>query len=164
MINSRKLEDLDPEARAVCQEHIRLCRDVGIEIIVTSTWRDFEAQDALYAIGRTVEKERWAITNAKGGKSWHNFKAAWDVVPVVSGKAVWNSKDPLWKEVIRLGKQAGAEAGSDWKSFPDVPLDLPHFQVVPKVSGLHITLDEALARFKDSGTIFMVHMLLALHN
>lgn len=150
MINSRKLEDLDPEARTVCQQHLALCHQRGIELIVTSTWRDFEAQDALYAIGRTVEKDRRAVTNAKAGKSWHNFKAAWDVVPVVSGKPVWDERDPLWKEVVKAGKEAGAEAGADWPMFKD----LPHFQYVPKIHGLHINLDEALARFKDKGTIF----------
>ncbi len=150
MVNSRDLADLDPEARAVCNEHLALCHEAGIELIVTSTWRDFEAQDGLYAIGRTVQKERRAVTNAKAGHSWHNFKVAWDVVPIVAGKPVWDAKDPLWKEVIAIGKQAGAQAWADWKSFPD----LPHFQAVPTAEGLHITLDEARVRFQESGTIF----------
>lgn len=149
-INSRNIEDLDPQVRPACYEHVRLCRDAGIELLVTSTYRDFTAQDALYAIGRTIYPERRPVTNAKAGHSFHNFKVAWDVVPIVSGKPVWDEKDPLWKEVVRLGKAAGAEAGADWPLFKD----LPHFQIRPTVEGLHIALDEAMHRFKEHGTIF----------
>jgi len=39
---------------------------------------------------------------------------AWDVVPLVGGKCVWDEKNPLWKDVIGFGKQAGAQAGADW--------------------------------------------------
>lgn len=150
MINSRDIQHLDPEARNICLKHVIACRNQGIEIIVTSTWRDFEAQDDLYAIGRTKERQRRAVTNAKGGRSWHNYKCAWDVVPVVAGKPVWDSGDPIWKEVVRLGKEVGAEAGADWRSFPD----LPHFQFLPKASGKPITLDIAESRFKEHGTVF----------
>lgn len=150
VINSRSLEDLDPAARTVCNAHLALCSAAGIELIVTSTYRDYEAQERLYAIGRTIEKARKPVTNAKAGHSWHNFKVAYDVVPLISGKAVWNARDPVWKEVIRLGKEAGAEAGADWQSFPD----MPHFQVTPTVSGLHISIDEARSRFDANGTIF----------
>ena len=150
-INSRTLEDLDPEVRAICLEHLRLCRDRGIELIVTSTYRDYAAQDALYAIGRTIETTtRKHVTNAKAGHSWHNFRVAYDVVPIVSGKPVWNASDPAWKEVVKYGKEAGAEAGADWQTFPD----LPHFQYVPTISGLHLNLDEARSRFDEKGTIF----------
>lgn len=152
MINSRSLNDLDTPAREACQRQIVGCRDVGIEILVTSTWRDFEAQALLYAIGRTVQPERRPVTNAKPGRSWHQFKCAWDVVPLVGGKAVWDSHDPLWKEIVRIGKAAGAEAGAEWKSFPD----LPHFQVLPATSGGKLTLDMALDRWNENGSIFIV--------
>jgi len=150
MINSRSLADLDPAVRVVCNEHLALCHAAGIELIVTSTYRDYASQDELFAIGRTVQLERKPVTKAKAGKSWHNYRAAYDVVPIVSGKPVWNSRDPLWKEVVRLGKQAGAEAGADWKTFPD----LPHFQYTPTLAGKHITLLEARTRFDSLGTIF----------
>ena len=130
--------------------HIRQCRDSGIELLVTSTWRDYESQAALYSIGRTVHAGRRVVTNAKAGRSWHNFKCAWDVVPIVDGKLVWDAKDPLWREVVKIGKACGAQAGADWPNFPD----LPHFQYVPAIEGLHINLDEAAARWKDRGTIF----------
>jgi peptidoglycan L-alanyl-D-glutamate endopeptidase CwlK len=150
MINSRKLEDLDPQARDVCTAHLALCHRAGIELIVTSTWRDAEAQNALYAIGRTTQLTRNPVTKAKAWQSWHQFKCAWDVVAITSGKPVWDANDPVWLQIVRLGKQAGAEAGADWKSFPD----LPHFQVVPLHSAVPITLEQAHARFQQHGTIF----------
>lgn len=150
MINSRSLADLDPAVRIVCNEHLSLCHAAGIELIVTSTYRDYESQDRLYAIGRTIEKERRPVTKAKAGRSFHNFRAAYDVVPIVSGKPVWNAKDPVWQEVIRLGKQAGAEAGAEWKTFKD----FPHFQYTPILDGAHLTIAQARTRFETAGTIF----------
>lgn len=148
MINSRSLDDLAIEARAVASEHVRLCQEAGVELIVTSTYRDFEAQDALFAIGRTMHVDRKPVTKAKGGKSWHNYACAWDVVPVVGGKAQWNS--PVWSEVIAIAKSLGAEAGAEWKSFPD----RPHFQVRPVIESKPITIAQAFERFTMRGTIF----------
>jgi len=146
MINSRNIDDLDPEAKDVCTKHILNCREEGIELIVTSTYRDYDSQDALYAIGRDGDPRR-TVTNARAGQSWHNFKCAWDVVAVVSGKPVWDATDPIWKTIVQCGKDAGAEAGAEWKSFPD----LPHFQYRPQAI---LTVEEAKARFDADGSIF----------
>ena len=152
MLSSRKIEDLDPEVQIVCRDHIVRCRQRGIELLVTSTYRDFEAQEALYKIGRSVEPLRRTVTNARAGHSWHNFKCAYDVVPLVGGKPVWDEKDTVWDEVVRCGKEAGAEAGANWPLFKD----LPHFQVRPAASGKPIELAEARRRWDDLGTIFTV--------
>lgn len=153
MVTSRRLEDLDPEVKEIAQEHIRLCRDAGIELLITSTWRDWEAQDALFAIGRTVHKERRRVTNARGGRSWHNLRCAWDVVPLILGKCDWKSRSkgnltPFWFQIVTLGKQVGALAGADW---PGKLVDDAHFYVTPD-----LTIEEASARFQSEGTIFAV--------
>lgn len=146
MINSRLLTDLDPKAAEVCKAHIAACTAEGIEILVTSTWRDIEAQDALYRIGRDPGDIRRRVTNAKGGSSWHNYRVAWDVVPLIGGKAIWN--DPIaWKAIIAAGESVGAEAGANWKSFPDQP----HFQYKP--AGLELA--DAFERFTATGTVFI---------
>lgn len=147
MINSRATIELSLPARTVCIAQIQGCREAGIELIVTSTYRDAEAQADLYAIGRTKDVHRRTVTNAKAGQSWHNYRCAWDVVPLVGGKTSWDD-EPLWKEIIRIGKSVGAEAGAEWKSFPDKP----HFQVRPEPT---FTLAQALDRFKEMGTIFL---------
>ncbi len=146
MINSRKIDDLDPEAQEVCRGHVAACKAIGIDLLITSTYRDSETQEALYAIGRTAEKHRKPVTNARGGQSWHNFRCAYDVVPLQGGKAVWDD-DTLWRDIVRLGKAAGAEAGAEWKTFPD----RPHFTVKPVPT---LTLAQADELFKDRGTIF----------
>ena len=145
MINSRLIEDLDPHAQSVCRQHIMACEAIGIELLVTSTWRDIESQDELYKVGREPGDLRRRVTNAKGGKSWHNYRVAYDVVPLVGGKCVWN--DPLlWEKIIEAGESVGAEAGARWKSFADKP----HFQVVPK----NLELADAFALFAIHGTIW----------
>jgi len=88
---------------------------------VTSTYRDAEAQDALYAKGRTLMGKR--VTNVKGGDSFHNHRVAVDVVPIVDGKAVWDDH-VAWTRIGAIGTQCGLEWGGYWRTFPDKP----HFQ------------------------------------
>lgn len=152
MVNSRLITDLEPPAALVCQAQLAALAAKGIEAIVTSTYRDFEAQDALFAIGRTTDLAKYVVTNAKGGESWHNFRCAWDLVPLVGGKCVWKAGDPVWGEVIAAGVAAGAEAGALWKTLKDQP----HFQVLPLgFDGKSIDLVEANKRWKASGGIWL---------
>ena len=122
MINSRKLDDLLPPVKVRTEAFIAACDGAGIDLLVTSTYRDVEAQDALYAQGRT--KPGLIVTKAKGGQSFHNFRCAVDVVPLVNGKPVWNDSAPIWFKVGELGKAAGLEWAGDWKTFRESP----HFQ------------------------------------
>lgn len=122
MINSRKLEDLIPPARDRVEDFLALCKHEGIDILVTSTYRDMESQNALYAQGRTTPGK--IVTNAKPGDSFHNWRCAVDVVPLVNGKPVWDGSNPIWKRIGSLGKQAGLEWAGEWKTFKE----LAHFQ------------------------------------
>lgn len=121
MINSRKIEDLTPEVQALCKKFIAECDKVGIDLLVTSTYRDNESQDALYAQGRTAPGNK--VTNAKAGESFHNYRIAFDVVPVINGKADWNSK--RWPEIGAIGKACGLAWAGDWKTFKETA----HFQL-----------------------------------
>ena len=51
MIDSRDLNDLNPKVKDMCEAFIAKCKDEGIDILITSTYRDGECQDALYAKG-----------------------------------------------------------------------------------------------------------------
>ena len=114
MINSRKIEDLHPYVAKLCRAFVAACKKEGIDILITSTWRDNESQNALYAQGRT--KPGKIVTNARAGSSFHNYKLAFDFVPIVNGKAQWNDI-ATFKRAGEIGKRLGLDWAGDWKSF-----------------------------------------------
>jgi len=122
VISSRSLDELLPPVRARVDQFLADCKNHGIDLLVTSTYRDIESQDALYAQGRTTAGS--IVTNARGGWSFHNYRCAIDVVPVVSGKPVWDARNPIWAKIGALGKAAGLEWAGDWETFRE----LAHFQ------------------------------------
>lgn len=125
MINSRKLEDLHPTVRAKVQQFIQKCDEAGIDLLVTSTYRDNESQAELYAQGRT--KPGKIVTKAKPGQSWHNWRVAVDVVPLRNGKPVWGTTGAdgeLWQKVGEIGESVGLEWAGRWKTFKE----FAHFQ------------------------------------
>ena len=121
MINSRNIHDLHPAVRAMAQNMIDACQSVGITLLVTSTYRDHASQQALYDQGRTTPGAK--VTNARPGQSWHNWRCAFDVVPLVHGKAVWDDQE-LWNKIGEIGEACGLEWAGRWKSFKE----MPHFQ------------------------------------
>lgn len=121
MITSRDLADLLPRTAAKVSNMITGCKEAGIDLLVTATYRDNESQDALYAQGRTMLGKK--VTNVKGGDSFHNHRVAVDVVPIVNGKCVWDDLT-LWARVGAIGTQCGMEWGGYWERWKDKP----HFQ------------------------------------
>lgn len=127
MINSRSTSDLTPLAKELCEKFIAECKKQGIDILITSTYRDFESQQVIYNQGRTAAskaKGEKVVTNAKPGQSFHNYRVAFDVVPLIGGKAMW-SDTKLWTQIGVIGKSVGLEWAGDWKSFKE----LAHFQL-----------------------------------
>jgi len=122
MIASRSLDDLLPVVRTRVDKFLELCKAANIDLLVTSTYRDMESQNALYAQGRT--RPGAIVTNARGGESFHNYRCAIDVVPVVDGKCDWNGAHPVWHQIGQLGKEAGLEWAGEWTTFKE----LAHFQ------------------------------------
>lgn len=121
MINSRDIISLHPKVQNLCNTLILACRNQGIDILITSTYRDIESQNALYAQGRTLPGKK--VTNAKGGQSFHNYRVAFDFVPIVNGKAMWNDK-ALFTKVGGIGEGIGLTWAGHWTKFPE----LAHFQ------------------------------------
>jgi peptidoglycan L-alanyl-D-glutamate endopeptidase CwlK len=121
MINSRDLMDLRPRTRAKAQAFIRECLKLDLPVLVYSTYRDKEAQDAEYAKGRTAPGK--IVTNAKGGDSYHQYKVAFDFVPLVAGQPSWGSKDH-YQKCAAIGKSLGLEWGGDFTTL----VDMPHMQ------------------------------------
>ena len=115
MINSRSLSELHPVCKEKAEKFLSLAKDNGIDLLVTSTYRDNESQAALFAQGRT--KPGMIVTNARPGQSWHNWRCAFDVVPIRNGKPVWNTTGPdgdLWRKVGEFGESVGFEWAGRW--------------------------------------------------
>lgn len=98
--------------------------------------RTFAEQEALYAQGRT--KPGKIVTNARPGRSFHNYGLAVDIVLLkdTDGNgtyetASWETNVDFdgdgvadWREIVAIFKQYGWSWGGDWTRFPD----LPHFE------------------------------------
>lgn len=117
MINSRDLKDLHPRVAVLAQQFIDRCKTKGIDVLITSTYRDNESQDALYAQGRT--KPGRVVTNAKAGQSWHNWRCAFDFVPIVNGKAQWEDT-ATFERCGKIAESLGLEWAGRWTRFREL--------------------------------------------
>lgn len=117
MKNSRDINDLIPQVRDKCNQFVAECKKQGIDVLITSTLRDNESQNALYAQGRTTQGN--IVTNAKAGESFHNYGCAFDFVPLVNGKAVWSDLK-LFERCGVIAESFGLEWAGRWKSFKEM--------------------------------------------
>lgn len=140
MLSSRKIDDLATPAKIRAFKFLADAKSAGIDLLVTCTLRDFEAQNALYAQGRTRKQLAAAclpdlipapgpiVTNAQGGDSYHQYACALDVVPLRLGKPVWSTagKDGLvWERIGALGEACGLEWAGRWRGRLR---EMAHFQ------------------------------------
>ena len=117
MINSRDIDELLPEVAERAREFLRVCEAQGITVLITSTYRDVESQEALYAQGRT--KPGTVVTKARAGQSWHNWRCAFDFVPLVAGKAQWKDR-ALFLRCGELAESVGLEWAGRWRNFKEL--------------------------------------------
>lgn len=93
----------------------------GHPMKVTDEYRSKEAQDVLYAVGRTTKLTSPRLTNAKGGESFHNYGVAFDCCFLTDASITYEGP---WEIYAEEGKKLGLEWGGD---FPVV--DKPHMQL-----------------------------------
>jgi hypothetical protein len=87
---------------------------------IAQGFRTFEAQEALYAQGRTTPGN--IVTWARGGESNHNFGFAIDIFRI-QGRTLLNPS----ASTVQIFKGFGFEWGGDWGK----KVDRPHFQRLP---------------------------------
>lgn len=138
---SRSLNDLFPVVRDKAHLFTSECEKQGIIVLVTCTYRSHEEQTAIFAQGREqlqvvntlreyagltgiTENANKIITRAKAGLSYHEYRCAFDVVPMEAGKPIWDDKHPAWIKIGTIGKSCGLEWAGDWKTMKE----FPHFQ------------------------------------
>jgi hypothetical protein len=119
LLKKNSTSELLPLVDRKRKEFISLADWTGVPCRVTETYRSIERQNELYAQGRT--KKGNIVTNAKGGESLHNYRVAFDIMPLKG----YNISNAQWAILGRLGTQLGLEWGGDWKGF----VDKPHFQL-----------------------------------
>lgn len=112
MVNSRKISDLHPRVQEMCRAFIAACMAEGIEVIITSTYRDNESQNALYAQGR--ETPGPIVTRAHGGWSYHNYRLAFDFAPIKNGKVNWNDT-AVFTRCGEIAESVGLEWAGRWE-------------------------------------------------
>ena len=112
MITSRKLSDLHPKVHLMAETFLEECRRQSIDVLIYCTYRDAEAQNKLYDIGRRLPGK--TVTDAKGGQSMHNYRLAFDWVPLIHGKPAWNDK-VLYLICGEVAESIGLEWAGRWK-------------------------------------------------
>lgn len=113
----RDINQLETSVALLCHQFVADCKKDGIDVLITCTFRTLAEQAELYARGRTKPGKK--VTNAKPGFSFHNFRLAFDFVPIVHGKAVWN--DPaLFTRCGEIGESIGLEWAGRWKTFKEM--------------------------------------------
>lgn len=132
-ITTKRIEKLHPSVRNEMKKIIENCNASltgKAQVRITQSLRTFEEQDVLYQQGRTKPGKK--ITNAKAGKSIHNYGFAVDICLIINGNtASWdaakdwdNDQIADWYECVKIFAIHGWEWGGNWKTFKD----LPHFE------------------------------------
>lgn len=104
------------------------CKQSGFDLMVYCTYRDAEAQNELYAQGRT--KKGRIVTNLRGGESNHQKKIAFDAVPMLLGKPQWDN-DQLLDVMGALGEKVGLAWAGRWRGKLR---ERCHFEQKPKTA------------------------------
>ncbi|MDR3091395.1 MAG: M15 family metallopeptidase [Clostridiales bacterium] len=120
MLDSRDVKELHPCLQRAAAELIRRLKEEGRPALITSTYRDFEKQNALYAQGRTAPGKK--VTNAQGGFSNHNFRVAFDICKNVKGAEFSDAE--FFKRAGAVWEEMGGVWGGNFKGFTD----MPHFE------------------------------------
>lgn len=147
---SRKLEDLTPEMHKRAREFRARCAESGLDVLIYCTYRDEHEQARLFRVNRdyyAIEQKITSLNNrsfpelaeilrsvgpqpneaggriktkAGPGESYHQHRLAFDCVPVVSGKLLWDAGHSEWQLLHDCARKAGLERLS-W--------ELPHLQM-----------------------------------
>lgn len=126
---SASLDGLVPVVRAKVEQLLAYARSKGYSPSVRSTRRTCAEQNALYAIGRTVNPGAAKITYARGCVSWHVLGRAADVTLGSAGNA--GSLVAAYADAGAYWKSLQGYWGGDFPGFADVG----HFEYHP---GVHI--------------------------
>jgi len=153
---SRSLDDLEDRIRSSAIILESEAEFIGLDLLIYCTERDVYEQARLYRNGRSLtdiqnkadeladdyqrpdlaeilmevgpQKGKRVLTSAGPGQSLHNYKLAFDAVPLRDGKAIWTANDDadlaLWTDYGNMGVDLGLKWAGNWTTFKE----LPHMQ------------------------------------
>lgn len=119
--SERNIRSLRLKAQELCRRSILAIRAEGLDARVISGARTYDEQNALFRKGRYGNPGP-RVTNARAGRSWHNFCLAWDIGIFDGGKYLITAAP--YDQAGAVQRPAGVEWGGNWKSFKD----RPHYQ------------------------------------
>jgi len=118
---NRRIKKLHSKIRCKAFDFINeVERKFYIKLRVVQGLRTIDEQNALYEQGRS--KPGRIVTQARGGRSYHNYGLAIDIAEIRNRKVVWNTD---WDKIVPIAKKYGFEWGGDWQKFKDKP----HFEI-----------------------------------
>ena len=126
LITIERIKKAHPKLRDELEKDYIECNNLlpkGVRLRFAYVYRSVEEQNKLFA-------QRPKVTNARGGKSIHNYGLAFDIV-ILKDKdnngtfeTASFDMDEHWMNVVKFFKSKGWVWGGDWKSFKDGP----HFE------------------------------------
>ncbi len=128
---SRDLNQLHPAVKKKCEEWLSACKEAGIPVVVTQTYRTKEYQHKLFL-------KRPKVTNCDSGTSPHEFRVAWDFCINIKGKA-WDVGliTKAGKIAQKLGCVWGGDFNGNGKSDESF-IDRPHIEYNGKYTARQI--------------------------
>lgn len=112
----RDVKELTPAAQKACRLFLKKCKESGLNIFLTETYRSQARQNQLYAQGRTEPGKivTWTLN------SRHTSRRAWDIAVI--------GKDLYDMAVIRKAGSIGQSLGITWGGEWSTP-DYVHFEI-----------------------------------
>jgi peptidoglycan L-alanyl-D-glutamate endopeptidase CwlK len=112
-----KLKKLEPSFKVAIEKLLKEAHAKGLNVQVASGFRSFEEQNALFEQGRS--KPGPIATNAKGGRSAHNYGRAVDLFFLVNEKADWGIGKFIMLAQLAKGLELPLMWAGKWKSFKE---------------------------------------------
>lgn len=115
----RDVSQLIEQAQKACNLFMDKCKDKGLNVLITETYRSQERQNYLYEQGRTRPGNKVTWTKS----SRHTSRRAWDICKNIKGQEYSDSN--FFKQCGEIAAELGITWGGIWKSSPDTP----HFEI-----------------------------------